>query len=141
MSSALDISASGMYAQRIRLDVISKNIANASTTRDANGAPNPYRRKDVIFDFSPTRSMNGLVGVPTPHIVEDTSAFRKEYDENHPDRVTDPNSPDFNYVYYPNVNPLVEFVNMIDATRAYEANVTAFEATKTMRSTALRLLG
>jgi flagellar basal-body rod protein FlgC len=141
MSSAVDISASGLYAQRIRLDVISKNIANANTTRDASGAPNPYRRKDVVFELRPTRTTGGLVGLPVPTIVEDTSAFRKEYDERHADRVTDPNSPDYNFVYYPNVNPLLEFVNMIDATRAYEANVTAFEATKSMKAAALRLLG
>ena len=141
MASAAEISASGLYAQRIRLDVISKNIANANTTRDADGAPNPYRRKDVVFELRPTRTVDGLVGVPMPLIVEDTSAFRKEYDEHHPDRVTDPNRPDYNYVYYPNVNPLLEFVNMIDATRAYEANLTVFESTKNMRATALRLLG
>lgn len=141
MSSGMVISASGLYAQRIRLDVISKNIANANTTRDANGAPNPYRRKDVVFELRPARTPDGLVGVPVPIIVEDTSAFRKEYDEAHPDRVTDPNSPDYNFVYYPNVNPLVEFVNMIDATRAYEANITAIEVHKNMRATALKLLG
>lgn len=132
--SGMNISASGMSAQRLRLDVISQNIANVNTTRDENG--NPYRRKNVVFaekDMTPfgdillkTAGKMGN-GVKVTGIFADTkSELRKVYDPSHPD------SDDEGYVYYPNVNIVQEMTDMIDASRAYEANVTAFNATKSM---------
>ncbi len=137
---AMDISASGMTAQRLRTDIISQNIANVNTTRDSDG--NPYKRKTVVFEeknypsFSDTLSMaTGATGkgVKVSQIVEDNSQGRKVYDPSHPD------ADDDGYVTYPNVNTVTEMTNMIDATRSYEANVTALNATKSMTLKALEI--
>lgn len=137
--SSFDISASGMTAQRTRLDVISQNIANVNTTRDAEG--NPYNRKTVLFQERGYVSFNdalcsatGMVGngVKIRQIVEDTDTEGR--------LVYDPSSPDADengYVMYPNVNTVTEMTNMIDASRSYEANVTAFNAAKNMALKAL----
>ena len=137
--NALNISASGLTAQSVRMDLISQNIANSNTTRDKNGQP--YRRKTVVFTERGTdpfktalsKSMtkhattkNGN-GVKVTSIVEDhVTAMAKVYDPSHPDADED------GYVIYPNVNTVTEMTNLIDATRGYEANVTAFNATKNM---------
>jgi flagellar basal-body rod protein FlgC len=131
--SGMNISASGMTAQRLRMDIISQNIANVSTTRDENG--NPYRRKAVIFsekDSTPFQEVfmrtAGVIGsgVKVGRIVEDNKAMRRVFDPSHPDADND------GYVTYPNVNVVQEMTDLIDATRSYEANVTAFNATKSM---------
>ncbi len=132
--NGMNISASGMTAQRLRMDIISQNIANVSTTRDENG--NPYRRKMVVFaekDVTPfgevlmkTEGTAGN-GVKVTKITEDREAeLRKVYDPTHPD------ADEEGYVTYPNVNIVQEMTDLIDATRSYEANVTAFNATKNM---------
>lgn len=130
----MNISASGMSAQRLRLDIISQNIANVNTTRDENG--NVYRRKTVVFAEKDMSSFGNILqytagttgdGVKVTQITEDTkSELRKVYDPSHPDADED------GYVSYPNVNTVQEMTDMIDASRAYEANVTAFNATKSM---------
>ena len=138
--NALNISASGMTAQRLRLDLISQNIANVNTTRDENG--NVYRRQVAVFqERQPDAtsfgnmlelSANGITagtgrGVIVSAIAEDhVTAMKKVYDPSHPDADED------GYVTYPNVNTVTEMTNLIDATRSYEANVTAFNATKNM---------
>lgn len=132
--SGMNISASGMTAQRLRMDIISQNIANVNTTRDEKGQP--YRRKAVVFsekDASPFQEIfmrtAGVVGngVKVNRIVEDDmTAMRKVFDPHHPD------SDEEGYVSYPNVNIVQEMTDLIDATRSYEANVTAFNATKNM---------
>ena len=132
--SGMNVSASAMTAQRLRLDIISQNIANVNTTRDENG--NVYRRKNVVFaekDVTPFSHVlmktagNVGNGVKVTEITEDTkSQMRKVYDPSHPDSDED------GYVTYPNVNIVQEMTDMIDATRSYEANVTAFNATKSM---------
>ena len=135
---AMDVSATGMTAQQTRMDTISENIANVNTTRDANG--NVYKRKTVVFEeksypsFSESLSMaNGHIGkgVEGSQIVEDDSEGNKVYDPSHPDADED------GYVTYPNVNTVTEMTNMIDATRAYEANVTVWNSTKGMALKAL----
>lgn len=140
MASAFDISASALYAQRVRMDSIAENLANAHTTRDKDGRLAPYQRRFVIFQTGDPATGSLTEGVHVSQILKDPSAFRREFDPSHPDAVKDPASDDFGYVLYPNVNPLVEFVNMIDATRAYEMNVTALDATKAMNAASLRIL-
>lgn len=136
---AMDVSATGMTAQQTRMDTISENIANVATTRDGNG--NVYRRKTVVFEEKsyPTfreslHLANGRIGkgVKVSEIVEDDSEGNMVYDPSHPDADED------GYVVYPNVNTVTEMTNMIDATRAFEANVTVLNATKGM---AMRALG
>lgn len=138
MFSILDISASGLTAQRVRMDTIANNFANMLTTRDAQGRPNPYRRQDVVFKVG--ASQFGLTGegVEVPAVVDDPSEFRKEYNPQHPDAIRE--GPDAGYVRLPNIDPIVEWTNMIDATRAYEANVTVMDATKSLFNSALRIL-
>ena len=137
--NSMNISASGMTAQTLRMDTISQNIANVNTTRDENGEV--YRRRTVVFSekssdaFSSALAMstrrrasqlNGN-GVKVTAIVEDhVESLKAVYDPSHPD--ADENG----YVMYPNVNTVTEMTNLIDATRSYEANVTAFNATKNM---------
>ena len=133
--SSFGINASGMTAERYRLDIISENIANANTTRTEEGTP--YRRKIVTFAEKSVdrtkfgtyfeRAKNGYTGdgVKVTGVHEDkTTDLIEVYDPSHPD--ADENG----YVWYPNVNTVTEMTNMIDATRAYEANATAFQASK-----------
>lgn len=146
--NALNISASGMTAQRLRLDIISQNIANVNTTRDENGEA--YRRKTVTFAERGSDSSNrfgrllmntesGMTeargnGVRVTSIVEDhVTAMKMVYDPSHPDANEE------GYVTMPNVNTVTEMTNLIDATRSYEANVTAFNATKNMLLKGLEL--
>lgn len=137
--NGMNISASGMTAQRLRMDLISQNIANVNTTRDENGEP--YRRKTVLmaereadtFGRALSRASHGKFsktngnGVKVVGIAEDhVTAMKQVYDPSHPDANEE------GYVTYPNVNTVTEMANLIDATRSYEANVTAFNATKNM---------
>lgn len=136
MFSAFNINASGLTAQRYRMDVISENVANANTTRTENG--DPYRRKAVVFaqkgeqtTFSHILSKvsKGYTGqgVKVAKVFEDTETQMKMvYDPSHPDANED------GYVLYPNVDIVMEMTNLIDASRAYEANSTAFSASKNM---------
>lgn len=135
----LAVNASAMVAQRWRLNVISSNLANAETTRTAQGGP--YRRKDVIFvptqepfaEILGLETGNALVGVKVGGIVEDPRPLRVVYNPGHPD--ADPSG----YVLLPNVNPLEEMVNLIAAARSYEANLEVFNATKAMLLKALEI--
>lgn len=136
--SAMNISATGMTAQRTRLDVISQNIANVNTTRDSDG--NAYKRKSVIFEEKTYVSFDDALinatgnlgkGVKISEIFEDSSEGRMVYDPSHPD------ADEKGYVTYPNVNTVTEMTDMIDASRSYEANVTAFNASKNMELKAL----
>lgn len=133
--NGMNISASGMTAQRLRMDIISSNIANVNTTRDENG--DVYRRKTVVFSEKSSESFDsvlksktgssGLSGVKVTSINEDTkTALNMVYEPSHPDANED------GYVSYPNVNTVTEMTNLISASRSYEANVTAFNATKNM---------
>ena len=139
--SGMNISATGMTAQRTRLDIISENIANVNTTRDADG--NVYNRKSVIFQEKGFPSFDEVLlgtkgyvgqGVKIASIFEDDETdCRMVYDPAHPDANED------GYVTYPNVNTVTEMTNMIDASRSYEANVTAFNASKNMQLKALEI--
>lgn len=145
MFSAFNINASGMTAQRYRMDVISENVANASTTRTEDGTP--YRRKVVTFEEKGGQTSFSRVlgqaaynhgytgqGVKVSGVYKDyETEMNMVYDPSHPD--ADENG----YVTYPNVNIITEMTNMIDASRAYEANTTAFNASKSMALQGLQL--
>ena len=144
MFTAFNINASGLTAQRYRMDIISENVANANTTRTADGTP--YRRKVVTFEekgsgaekfgavFNKARRDYCGSGVKVDAVVEDTwTEMNKVYDPSHPD--ADENG----YVTYPNVNIITEMTNLIDASRAYEANSTAFNASKSIAQQALNM--
>ena len=143
MFSAFNVNASGMTAQRYRMDIIAENVANAETTRTADGTP--YRRKMVTFQekdeqtnfkhiLSKTLDSYSGKGVKVRGVYEDKEQdFIKVYDPSHPD--ADENG----YVMYPNVNIITEMTNLIDASRSYEANATAFAATKAMTQQGLQM--
>jgi len=140
---ALDISASGLTAQRLRMDTISQNIANVSTTRTADG--NPYRRKVTLFEErvepavfdgylrSALKGDNIGIGVRVARIFEDTAPFKTVYEPGHPDADAD------GYVSLPNVDVVTEMINMISASRSYEANVTSINTTKSLATKALEI--
>ena len=146
---ALDIAASGLSAERMRMDVTAENLANAQTTRGPNGGP--YRRKEVVLQSvggggfqSALASAVGSVpgagtsqqpgGVQVAGIATDPAAPRMVYDPGHPDANAQ------GYVALPNVNPVTEMVDLISASRAYEANVTAMQTAKAMFTKTFDLL-
>ena len=145
MFSAFNISASGLTAQRYRMDIISENVANANTTRTQDGSP--YRRKVVTFEEKGGQTSFSRVlgkaayshgytgqGVKVTGVFEDyETEMNMVYDPSHPD--ADENG----YVSYPNVNIVTEMTNMIDASRAYEANATALNASKSMALQGLQI--
>lgn len=132
--SSLSISATGLSAERVRLDTISSNIANVNTTRTEEGGP--YRRKVAVFSEVLSQELSGdeqLGGVAVSEIVEDPSDFNRVYDPTHPDADED------GYVLMPNVEILNEMADLIVATRSYEANVTTLNASKNMYLKALEI--
>ncbi len=145
---AMSVSASGMTAQRLRMDTISQNIANVNTTRTESGEA--YRRKTVVFQeingghnfrahldrsLSHANAASSAVrgGVKVSRVIEDGSPLTQVYDPTHPDANEE------GYVEMPNVNVVEEMTNLISANRSYEANITAFNATKGMTSKALEI--
>ncbi|MCR8656246.1 flagellar basal body rod protein FlgC [Paenibacillus endoradicis] len=148
LTNGFDISASALTANRMRMDVISSNVANAETTRGSfvNGEYVPYKRKMVVMDAKESsfasvlnNTLNGkqqsklLNGVNVTKIIEDTSPTKLVYNPAHPDANAD------GYVNMPNVDIATEMVDMIAAVRAYESNVTALNATKSMFMKALEI--
>jgi flagellar basal-body rod protein FlgC len=139
--NSIDVSASGLTAERLRMDIISDNIANAETTRTAAGGP--YRRKLPIYRELASKEFSSVFeealgqksgsGVEVVGIEEDMSPFIRKYDPNHPDAGED------GYLLMPNVNVVTEMINMVSASKAYEANVTAMNSTKSMMMKALEI--
>lgn len=146
LTNGFDISASALTAQRLRMDVIASNMANADTTRGklVNGKWVPYQRKIVSFESKPSTSFSQVLagamgggaageGVKVSRISQDSAPFKQVYNPTHPD--ADENG----FVLLPNVDPLKEMVDMMSATRSYEANVTALNASKAMIAKALEI--
>jgi len=142
---SMGISASGMSADRLRMDVVAENLANADTTRGANGQP--YQRKEVVLqEAGGSTFADTLAGAQTPGaqsvgngvevtgIVADPSPPRRVYDPGHPDADAQ------GYVTLPNVNPVTEMVDLITSSRGYEANVQALNAAKQMFTRTLDIL-
>lgn len=145
MFHSMNITASALTAQRLRMDVISSNMANVDSTRGVNGET--YRRKMVVLEpkeGSFSSFLNKAMGshgkdtvgngVKVTSLKEDDSPFKMVYDPDHPDA-----DPETGYVEYPNVDPLREMVDLISATRSYEANVTVLNASKGMLMKALEI--
>jgi len=132
--NSINVSSSALSAERTRMNLISSNLANANATRTPEGGP--YKRKDAVFSATPlensfNRALDGATAqqvrrVEVSQIIEDQNPPRLQYDPGHPD--ADPQG----YVAMPNVNVVEEMADMIGATRAYEANVTAVQAAKSM---------
>jgi flagellar basal-body rod protein FlgC len=130
---ALGISASGMSAERLRMDVIAENLANANTTKGADGKP--YQRKEVLLQQAQGQSFGDvLAGVQVAGIANDPSPLKKVYDPGHPDADAQ------GYVSMPNVNPVTEMVDLITASRSYEADTQAMNTAKTMYTKALDII-
>ena len=131
--SVLSISASGMAAQRTRAEVVAENLANADTTRTPDGGP--YRRRDVIFESVLAEEMNGsATGVAVRGIRVDESHPERRYSPGHPDADKD------GYVAVPKINPAEEMIDLMGASRGYQANVAAFSAAKDMIHRSIDLL-
>lgn len=138
---ALDVSASALSAERLRMNTISSNLANAQTTRTPEGGP--YRRKDPVFEAQPQRSfaseLQGQMGEVPLHqvkvvdVISDPRAPKLVHNPEHPDADADGN------VAYPNVNTMEEMVNLMTASRTYEANVTAINVSRSMMNKALEI--
>jgi flagellar basal-body rod protein FlgC len=140
MFDILDMGASGLTAQRTRMDVIAGNISNVNTTRNAKGEPIPYRRRFVVFAPGQPGQPGSAPGeapkqgVHVQSIKIDQSPFQKRFEPGHPDADAE------GYVQYPNIDLAIEYVNALDASRAYEANITMMEVTKQMLNASLRLI-
>jgi len=158
--SNFDISGYGLSAQRFRMNVISSNIANANTTRTSEGGP--YQRREVVFkatDFDKAlnaemKEKNNMLDYENPlddpflqkdanpaimsvivdKVVRDDSEFRLKYDPSHPDANSE------GYVSYPNINPVIEMADLIEATRAYQANVAAFQSSKNIANSSIDMM-
>jgi flagellar basal-body rod protein FlgC len=138
ISGAFAVSASGLSAHRLRMDVISANLANAQSTSTPEGGP--YQRQDVVLQATPQVGFDDLLAggdqgaaVKVSRVVKDQTPFRRTYDPGHPDAGDD------GYVAMPNVNVVTEMVDLMSATRAYEANVAAINATKRVLQAALEI--
>ena len=155
-----DISGYGLSAQRFRMNIISSNIANANTTRTSEGGP--YQRREVVFKamefdkalneelknssdfleyenplddpFLQTDANPAIMSVKVDKVVRDDSDFRLKYDPSHPD------ANEQGYVAYPNINPVIEMADLIEATRAYQANVAAFQSAKNMANSSIEMM-
>jgi flagellar basal-body rod protein FlgC len=133
MFGSLDISTSALVAQRTRLDVATANLVNKDAIYDAHGNYAPFRRRIALMAAGDPATGNSS-GVHVQEIALSKSPFLARYDPGHPNADKNGN------VYYPNIDPAFEMVNALDASRAYEANITAAEATKSMIQSSLRLL-
>lgn len=137
LSAAIAASASGLNAERARIEVAVSNLANAESTRSATGEP--YRRRDVVLATDPvspfenTLQRTGATGVRVAAIVEDRADFKRRYEPSHPDADAE------GFVAMPNVDPAVEMVDMLSAARAYQANLTAINLVRDMLQRALDL--
>ncbi|QUH31434.1 flagellar basal body rod protein FlgC [Vallitalea guaymasensis] len=139
--NSMNVSATGLTAQRLRMDIISQNLANVNTTKTKDGGP--YKRKVLLFEEQKSNNFGSMLndsidnykasGVKVSKIIEDTKPLKRVYDPSHPEAGDD------GYVLMPNVNTIEEMVNMISANRSYEANVTAMNATKSMAMKSLEI--
>ncbi|QDT65653.1 flagellar basal body rod protein FlgC [Calycomorphotria hydatis] len=134
MLRSIDISTSALVAQRQRMNTIASNIANANTTRDADGNPSAYQRRYISFEAQGQSDQNGGRGVNYQIQLDENATPRRVHQPGHPDADAD------GYVSYPDIDLVTEFVNAVEAARAYEANVLAIELSKEMVHTGMRII-
>lgn len=140
MLRALDISTSGLVAQRIRLDAISSNIANMSSVKNEKGEAKPYQERFVVFQpDEEVRAGDGAMGVKVAEIRTETVEPEYRYEPTHPLAIKEGKWK--GYVAYPNMDMMVQFVDSLIATRAYEANLGVMEITKNLGEQSLRIVG
>jgi flagellar basal-body rod protein FlgC len=140
MLRALDISTSGLVAQRIRLDAISSNIANMSSVRNEKGEAKPYQERFVVFQpDEEVQAGDGAMGVKVAEIRTETVEPEYRHDPNHPLAIKEGKRK--GYVAYPKMDMMVQFVDSLIATRAYEANLGVMEITKSLGEQSLRIVG
>jgi flagellar basal-body rod protein FlgC len=138
MIPALDISASGLVAQRARMDAIAGNLANISTTHNERGEAVPYQPRFVIFETDESVGGNGAAGVRVSSVEVENTEPRLRFEPGHPDAIKD--GPNQGYVAYPNINMMAEFTDALQAARAYEANLGAMDISKDMEQQTLKIL-
>jgi flagellar basal-body rod protein FlgC len=139
MISALDISTSALVAQRVRLNAIASNLANMSTTRNENGEIEPFRARFAVFETDDAlKTPHGATGVKVASVETETVEPNYKYQPGHPHAIKTGKWKD--YVAYPRVNLTAEFVDALEATRAYEANIGVIDITKNMGQQTLRIL-
>lgn len=138
MLSALDISTSALVAQRTRMNAISSNLANLSTTHNEAGEPVPYQPRYVVFQADDRVGANGAAGVQVRSVEIDSVEPRYKYQPGHPDAIQD--GPHKGYVAYPNINMMTEMTDAMEAARAYEANLGAIDIAKDLAQQTLRIL-
>ncbi len=138
MFPALDVSTSGLAAQRVRMNAISGNMANVSTTHNEQGEAVPYQPRFVVFQTDESVGTNGAAGVRVESVqIEDLEPNYK-YEPHHPDAIEEGEWK--GYVAYPNVNMMTEYTDAMEAARAYEANLGAIEITKDLANQTLRII-
>jgi flagellar basal-body rod protein FlgC len=139
MFPALDISTSGLVAQRMRMNAISSNLANISTTHNEQGEPEAFQPRFVVFETDPGVGSNGAAGVRVGPVEIDTHVEpRWKFEPNHPDAVKE--GPKKGYVAYPAIDMMSEFTDAMEAARAYEANLGAMEISKDLEQQTLKII-
>ena len=139
MFSSIDVSTSGLVAQRTRMNTISSNLANISTTQNEEGEPVPYQPRYPIFETDNSVGNNGAAGVSVSEIrVDESVQPRWKYQPGHPDALTE--GPRKGWVAYPGVDMMIEFTDAMEAARAYEANIGALDISKDMINQSLTIL-
>ena len=138
MFNAIDVSTSALVAQRTRLNAIASNLANVSTTHNEAGEAVPYQRRFAVFETVEAPGPNPAAGVKVSSIETETSEPRWKYQPGHPDAIKE--GPRAGWVAYPNIDMVTEFVDSLNATRAYEANIGAIEVTKDLSQQTLKIL-
>ena len=138
MISALDISTSGLVAQRMRMHEISNNLANISSTHNEQGEAAPYQPRFVIFQADESVGSNGAAGVKVASVETSQVEPKLKFEPGNPDAIKD--GPNRGYVAYPNINMMEQFTDALEASRMYEANLGALEITKSMEQQSLKIL-
>jgi flagellar basal-body rod protein FlgC len=138
MFSALDVSASGLAAQRTRMTAIAANLANITTTHNERGEAVPYQPRFVIFQTDTSVGVDGAPGVKVGSVETEQLEPKLKYEPGNPDAI--PEGPSKGYVAYPNINMMAEFTDALEASRAYQANLGAMEMSKDMQQQTLKII-